>query len=80
MLVLTRKVGEGIRIGDDITITVVEMKNGGIRLGIMAPSTVKIHRQEVYDRILEENKEATQWVIADLDSLSAGLPTLKEVK
>ncbi|TRO82356.1 carbon storage regulator CsrA [Trichloromonas acetexigens] len=80
MLVLTRKVGEGIRIGDDITITVVEMKGGGIRLGIMAPSTVKIHRQEVYDRILEENKEATQWVIADLDSLSAGLPTLKEVK
>ena len=80
MLVLTRKVGEGIRIGDDITITVVEMKGGGIRLGIMAPSTVKIHRQEVYDRILEENKEATQWVITDLDSLSAGLPTLKEVK
>lgn len=80
MLVLTRKVGEGIRIGDDITITVVEMKGGGIRLGIMAPTTVKIHRQEVYDRILEENKEATQWVIADLDSLSESLPTVKEVK
>ncbi|TFG60225.1 MAG: carbon storage regulator CsrA [Nitrospirales bacterium] len=80
MLVLTRKVGEGIRIGDDITITVVEMKGGGIRLGIMAPPTVKIHRQEVYDRILEENKEATQWIISDLDDLSARLPIVKEVK
>ncbi len=80
MLVLTRKVGEGIRIGDDIAITVVEMKSGAIRLGIVAPPTVKIHRQEVYDRILEENKEATQWVIADLDSLSESLPTVKEVK
>jgi carbon storage regulator len=80
MLVLTRKVGEGIRIGDDIAITVVEMKSGGIRLGIVAPASVKIHRQEVYDRILEENKEATQWIITDLDSLSESLPTVKEVK
>jgi len=80
MLVLTRKVGEGIRIGDDITIILIEMKGGGVRLGIEAPSAVKIHRQEVYDRILEENKEAAQWSFADLNELSDSLPTLKEGK
>lgn len=80
MLVLTRKVGEGIRIGDEISIVLIEMKGGGVRLGIEAPPTVKIHRQEVYDRILEENKEAAQWNFADLNELSDRLPLLKEVK
>ncbi len=73
MLVLTRKVGEGIVIGDDIRITVVEIKGGGIRLGIEAPSHVKIHRQEIYERIIQENKEATQWNLAYLNELSATL-------
>jgi carbon storage regulator len=70
MLVLTRKPGEGIIIGDDIKITVVEMKGAGIRIGIDAPAGKKIYRQEVYDRISRENKEATQWDIADLNDLS----------
>ena len=80
MLVLTRKVGEGIIIGDDIKVTVIELKGGGIRLGIEAPPEMKIHRQEVYDRIIQENKEATQWKLADLNSLSATLTTRKERK
>ncbi len=70
MLVLTRKIGEGIIIGDDIKITVVELKGGGVRIGIDAPREMKIHRQEVFDRIKQENKEATQWDIADLNELS----------
>ncbi len=70
MLVLTRKTGEGIIIGDDIKITVVELKGGGVRIGIDAPREMKIHRQEVFDRIKQENKEATQWDIADLNELS----------
>ncbi len=70
MLVLTRKIGEGIIIGDDIKITVVELKGGGVRIGIDAPRDMKIHRQEVFDRIKQENKEATQWDIADLNELS----------
>ena len=70
MLVLTRKTGEGIIIGDDIKITVVELKGGGVRIGIDAPREMKIHRQEVFDRIKQENKEATQWDIADLSELS----------
>ena len=69
MLVLTRKAGEGIVIGDDIKITVVEIKGGGIRIGIDAPQDMKIYRQEVYDRICQENKEAAQWNLADLNSL-----------
>lgn len=70
MLVLTRKEGEGIIIGDDIHITVVELKGGGVRIGIDAPKSTKIHRLEVYEKIMRENKEATQWNIADLNELS----------
>ena len=71
MLVLTRKIGEGIIIGDDIKITVVDLKGGGVRIGIDAPREMKVHRQEVFDRIKQENKEATQWDIADLNELSS---------
>ncbi|SHJ80450.1 carbon storage regulator, CsrA [Malonomonas rubra DSM 5091] len=70
MLVLTRKAGEGIIIGDDIKITVVELKGGGVRIGIDAPREMKVHRQEVFEKIKQENKEATQWNIADLNELS----------
>jgi carbon storage regulator len=75
MLVLTRKTGEGIIIGDDIRITVVELKGGGVRIGIDAPREMKVHRQEVYERIKQENKEATQWDFADLNTLSSILST-----
>ena len=70
MLVLTRKAGEGIIIGDDIKITIVELKSGGVRIGIDAPRDIKVHRQEVFDRIKQENQEATQWEIADLNELT----------
>lgn len=78
MLVLTRKIGEGVVIGDDIKITVVEIKGGGVRIGIEAPAHVKVHRQEVYQRIIQENQEAAQWNLADLNELSADLQSRKE--
>ena len=61
MLILTRKLGESIRIGDDITLTVLSVKGNQIRLGIDAPREVEVHRQEIYDRILDEQmpKRAT---------------------
>jgi carbon storage regulator len=73
MLVLTRKVGEGIVIGDDIRIYFLEEKEGRVRIGVEAPREKKIYRQEVYDRISRENKEAAQWNIADLNALSKTL-------
>jgi carbon storage regulator len=78
MLVLTRKAGEGIIIGDDIRITVVELKGGGVRIGIDAPRELKVHRQEVYERIEQENREAIRWDIHDLNNLSSALGQKKK--
>lgn len=75
MLVLTRKLGEGIVIGDDVTITVVEMKGGNVRIGIEAPRDKKIYRQEVYNRVVKENREAAQWNLIDIDTLGESLTT-----
>ena len=73
MLVLTRKSGDGIIIDDNITIKIVEIKGGAIRIGIDAPKDCKIYRQEVYERISEENREALQWNLEDLDSIGSKL-------
>ena len=78
MLVLTRKLGEGIVIGDDITITVVELKGGNVRIGIKAPRSKKVHRQEVYERIVQENRDASQWNMIDLDAISDNLTVTRE--
>jgi carbon storage regulator len=51
MLVLTRKKNESIIIGDDIVVTIVDIQNGKIRLGVQAPREVPVHRQEIYDSI-----------------------------
>lgn len=80
MLVLTRKAGEGIIIGDNIRVSVVEVRGGGIRIGIDAPQEMKIHRQEVYDRILKENREATQWQLVDLSDVSDLLQSRKDAQ
>ena len=58
MLVLTRKLGESIAIDDDIKIVVVQIKGKQVRLGIEAPQHTKIHREEVYLAIQEQNKAA----------------------
>jgi carbon storage regulator len=80
MLVLTRKLGEGITIGDNITIKIIEMKGGSVRIGIDAPQDKKIYRQEIYDKISKENLEAANWNMADLDSLSDNLLEKKRNK
>lgn len=60
MLILTRKLGESIKIGDDINITLLDIKGKYIRIGIEAPRDVAVHRQEVYQLIQEQNIEAAQ--------------------
>ena len=58
MLVLSRRQGESIVIGNHVTITVLEVRGDQIRLGIEAPRSVSVHREEVYRRVLEENNAA----------------------
>jgi carbon storage regulator len=60
MLILTRKIGETIRIGDEISISVIEIRGNQVRLGINAPRNVVVHRQEVYELIQEQNEQAAQ--------------------
>ena len=55
MLVLTRKSNESIKLGDDITIKIVEIKGNSVRLGIEAPDGLRIYRKELYEKIKEEN-------------------------
>ena len=59
MLVLTRKVGESIKINDDVKVTVIEVKGKNIRIGIEAPKTTKVYREEVFLKIKQENKTAS---------------------
>ncbi|MET3697650.1 carbon storage regulator CsrA [Bacillus oleivorans] len=65
MLVLTRKNGESIQIGDDIEITILSVKNDQVKIGIKAPKDIEIVRKEILDMIEEENKQATL-VLGDL--------------
>ncbi|MCX7780182.1 MAG: carbon storage regulator CsrA [Negativicutes bacterium] len=69
MLALTRKVGEKIVIGDNITLTVVEVKGETVRLGIDAPKDIKIYRGEIYQAIIEENKQAAAGSLSSLAEL-----------
>jgi len=55
---LTRKVGEAVSIGDDIQISVVEIKGSQVKLGIQAPKSIEVHREEIYQKIQEENRRA----------------------
>jgi carbon storage regulator len=64
MLVLTRKLGESIAIDDHIKIVVVQIKGKQVRLGIQAPKETKIHREEVYSAIQDQNKEAVKSSVA----------------
>jgi carbon storage regulator len=56
MLILTRRVGETLMIGDDVSITVLGVRSGQIRIGIDAPKEIPVHREEIYKKIKEENK------------------------
>lgn len=69
MLILTRKVGEAIAIDEHITIRVLDIKGGQVRLGIVAPAEVSVHREEVLSRIMEVNRQAAVQAASDLEQL-----------
>lgn len=54
MLILTRRVGETLMIGDDVTVTVLGVKGNQVRIGVNAPKDVSVHREEIYERIKKE--------------------------
>ncbi len=69
MLALTRRIGERIVIGDNVVLTIVDIKGDSIRLAIDAPREIKIYRGEIFDAIAAENKEAAVPQIPALDAL-----------
>jgi len=77
MLILTRKNGQSIHIGDEITITVKEIRGNQIRLGIDAPGYVKVYREEIYAQIVEQNKFAASSNKSSVGVLASSLPSKK---
>lgn len=60
MLILTRRVGETVNIGDDVTLTILGVKGNQVRVGINAPKTIAVHREEIYMRIKRERAASEQ--------------------
>jgi carbon storage regulator len=71
MLILTRKLGEVIRIGDDVAIRVLEIRGNQVRLGVDAPAAVRIYREEIYRAIQRENEDAVITDSGRLDEATA---------
>ena len=78
MLVLTRKLGEGIAIGDDVKIIVMQIKGKQVRLGIKASPTTAVHREEIYQKIHAENKLAANVQIIDPKAVESISPILAQ--
>jgi carbon storage regulator len=70
MLVITRKAGEKICLGDDVTIAVLEINGSTVRLGIEAPAEIPVYRHEIWEAVKEENRAAAQASRANLRSTS----------
>ena len=73
MLVLSRQRDETIMIGDDVEITVVDIRGDKVRLGINAPTLIAVHRKEVYEAIKQENQRASRMEGADVSPMSPGV-------
>jgi carbon storage regulator len=77
MLVLSRHRDESIMIGDDIVVTIVDIRGDKVRLGIDAPTAIPVHRQEVFEAIQRENRKASQLQPGDTRDLDKANPAGK---
>ena len=73
MLILTRRVGESIVVGDDIVLTVFEVRGDAVRIGIEAPRSVKVNRKEIYEEIQRSNAQAVSSSDDAVDALRGAL-------
>jgi len=82
MLVLTRRLNQSIKIGDDIEITVIEVRGDQVRLGVSAPRDVSVHRKEVYLQIQQENQAASQSSAEEvnMDALTQAMQSLPKLQ
>ena len=80
MLVLSRKPDESIRIGDEIEITVIEVRGDVVKIGISAPRSVSVYRKEIYDAIQRENIAASESAAEDLTKVAQALLKKKPEK
>ena len=80
MLVLTRKLGESITIGNDIRITVMAVKGNQVKIGIEAPTETKIYREEIYTSIVEANKKASSNGEPDVSLVQVALENSPSVR
>ncbi len=71
VLILTRKIGETVAIGDDVKVQVVDVKGRQVRLGITAPASCAVHREEVFQRIQEQNRQSIDPAPSDLAAAAA---------
>ena len=80
MLILTRKLGESVIIGDNVKITVVEVNKHQIKLGVDAPKNIAVHREEVHKKIKEENELSSASNIIDLADFPNQIVADKDLK
>ncbi|MBI3794565.1 MAG: carbon storage regulator CsrA [Nitrospinae bacterium] len=78
MLVLTRKIGEAINIGDSIKVSIMDVKGQSVRIGVEAPRSMGVFREEIYSKIQQENKLASGWADTNLASLQSLMKGLKK--
>ncbi len=75
MLILTRRVGENVIVGDDIVISIIEVRGDAVRVGIQAPKSLSVHREEVWLELRRENAQAAASSDAAIDATLEGLRT-----
>ncbi len=77
MLVLTRRSGESIVIGNDVVVTVLEVRGDQVRIGIDAPRSVQVHREEIFKQVVAENEAAVRSAAGDREALARKLRQLR---